>query len=133
MAEASKSKFVAWCKLALAAAVVGLAAVGIVMALGVSWRGIRKADAPASATTSASEGAMCATGVSATRRGHAASAPNVPPPTNTAIAPAPMPRGMVWVPGGEFWMGSAEESFRDAQPWHRVYVDGFWMHTTEGT
>jgi formylglycine-generating enzyme required for sulfatase activity len=38
---------------------------------------------------------------------------------------------MVWVPGGEFWMGADE--FPDAQPWHRVYVDGFWMDKTEVT
>jgi formylglycine-generating enzyme required for sulfatase activity len=40
---------------------------------------------------------------------------------------------MVWIPGGEFWMGSDESSFRDALPWHRVAVDGFWMDTTEVT
>jgi formylglycine-generating enzyme required for sulfatase activity len=38
---------------------------------------------------------------------------------------------MVWIPGGEFWMGSNE--FSDAQPWHRVHVDGFWMDKTEVT
>ncbi len=40
---------------------------------------------------------------------------------------------MVWIPGGEFWMGSAEPGFPDARPWHRVYVDGFWMDKTEVT
>jgi sulfatase modifying factor 1 len=49
---------------------------------------------------------------------------------------------MVWIPGGEFSMGSdwASESLcnlpgvtRDAQPIHRVYVDGFWMDATEVT
>jgi formylglycine-generating enzyme len=47
--------------------------------------------------------------------------------TNTV----PVPEGMVWIPGGEFWMGS--DDFPDAQPWHRVYVDGFWMDKTEVT
>jgi hypothetical protein len=28
------------------------------------------------------------------------------------------PPGTVWIPGGEFWMGSAEPHFRDALPWH---------------
>jgi formylglycine-generating enzyme required for sulfatase activity len=45
--------------------------------------------------------------------------------------PGPGPDGMVWIPGGEFWMGA--DDFPDAQPWHRVYVDGFWMDKTEVT
>ena len=40
---------------------------------------------------------------------------------------------MIWVPGGEFWMGSNEPSFGDARPWHKTYVDGFWMDKTEVT
>jgi formylglycine-generating enzyme required for sulfatase activity len=40
---------------------------------------------------------------------------------------------MIWVRGGEFWMGSNEPSFGDARPWHQVYVDGFWMDKTEVT
>jgi sulfatase modifying factor 1 len=48
---------------------------------------------------------------------------------------------MVWVPGGEFSMGAREdramgpgaEGASDAQPVHRVYVDGFWMDATEVT
>jgi sulfatase modifying factor 1 len=34
---------------------------------------------------------------------------------------------MVWIPGGEFWMGSEEPMFRDARPVHKVRVDSFWM------
>ena len=50
--------------------------------------------------------------------------------------------GMVWIPGGEFSMGSdsKDESIcslpgvtRDAVPVHRVYVDGFWMDASEVT
>ena len=52
---------------------------------------------------------------------------------NTSPAPKPAPAGMVWIPGGEFWMGSDEPQFPDARPWHRVYVDGFWMDRTEVT
>jgi len=52
---------------------------------------------------------------------------------NTSPAPKPAPVGMVWIPGGEFWMGSDEPQFPDARPWHRVYVDGFWMDKIEVT
>lgn len=41
--------------------------------------------------------------------------------------------GMVWIPGGEFWMGSEGAMFRDARPAHKVYVDGFWMDETTVT
>jgi formylglycine-generating enzyme required for sulfatase activity len=49
---------------------------------------------------------------------------------------------MVWIPGGEYSMGAdpAHDSMcalpgltRDAQPIHRVFVDGFWMDATEVT
>ena len=35
-------------------------------------------------------------------------------------------KGMVWVEGGEFWMGS-EDFYPEERPVHRVAVDGFWM------
>jgi sulfatase modifying factor 1 len=56
--------------------------------------------------------------------------------------PSVAPPGMVWIPGGEFSMGSSVESeslchlpgvTRDALPVHRVFVDGFWMDATELT
>ena len=57
---------------------------------------------------------------------------NVSPVSRSlAPPPGPAPGGMVWIPGGEFWMGADE--FPDAQPWHRVTVDGFWMDKTEVT
>ena len=49
---------------------------------------------------------------------------------------------MVWIPGGEFSMGSeatpqtmcaGPDATADARPIHRVYVDGFWMDETEVT
>lgn len=44
------------------------------------------------------------------------------------------PEGMVWIPGGEFSMGSTDPlARRDEQPVHRVKVDGFWMDETEVT
>jgi formylglycine-generating enzyme len=53
------------------------------------------------------------------------------PKLNPAKPPGPAPEGMVWIPGGEFWMGSKASA--DAQPVHRVHVDGFWMDKTEVT
>jgi formylglycine-generating enzyme required for sulfatase activity len=50
---------------------------------------------------------------------------------NSNGLPGSAPDGMVWIPGGEFTMGSTE--FPDARPVHRVYVDGFWMDRTEVT
>ncbi|HEV3085035.1 MAG TPA: SUMF1/EgtB/PvdO family nonheme iron enzyme, partial [Gemmataceae bacterium] len=43
------------------------------------------------------------------------------------------PPGMVWIPGGEFTMGSDNPKMRDAQPLHRIRVDGFWMDQTAVT
>jgi formylglycine-generating enzyme len=50
---------------------------------------------------------------------------------------------MVWIPGGEFSMGSegkcdgksccSPATVADALPIHRVYVDGFWMDATDVT
>lgn len=49
-------------------------------------------------------------------------------------APAEAPPGMVWIPGGEFSMGSTDPLARpDESPIHRVRVDGFWMDITEVT
>jgi formylglycine-generating enzyme required for sulfatase activity len=53
------------------------------------------------------------------------------PQVNDAAAPEPAPDGMVWVPGGWFWMG--DNYFPDAVPEHMVYVDGFWMDQHEVT
>jgi formylglycine-generating enzyme len=41
---------------------------------------------------------------------------------------------MVWIPGGEFSMGSNHpDSKKDEKPSHRVKVDGFWMDVTPVT
>lgn len=43
-------------------------------------------------------------------------------------------QGMVWIPGGEFTMGTdEEEAYAAEKPAHRVKVDGFWMDETEVT
>jgi formylglycine-generating enzyme required for sulfatase activity len=44
------------------------------------------------------------------------------------------PPGMVWIPAGEFTMGSdAPDAWPDEGPPHRVFVDGFWMDKHEVT
>jgi len=62
--------------------------------------------------------------------------------TNRTPAPAKAPTGMVWIPGGEFSMGANDppdmddvgmQATKDARPVHRVYVDGFFMDTTDVT
>jgi formylglycine-generating enzyme required for sulfatase activity len=52
------------------------------------------------------------------------------PHINTAPAPDPAPAGMVWIPGGTFWMGCEGCEMPDALPSHLVEVDGFWMDRT---
>jgi sulfatase modifying factor 1 len=67
--------------------------------------------------------------------------PTIP---NRIPAPGTAPKGMVWIPGGEFSMGcvapsegvctmATMKSVMDSQPVHRVYVDGFWMDETDVT
>jgi formylglycine-generating enzyme required for sulfatase activity len=55
----------------------------------------------------------------------------LPPPTKEA--PGPAPEGMVWIPGGTFWMGLDDPEYPDAQPLHEVSLDGFWIDRTEVT
>jgi formylglycine-generating enzyme required for sulfatase activity len=46
----------------------------------------------------------------------------------------PNPPGMVWIPGGEFTMGTDSDlGWPDEKPAHRVRVSGFWMDETEVT
>lgn len=68
--------------------------------------------------------------------------PYLPTQPNTTPAPSPAAEGMVWIPGGEFSMGSDEacegvcqmpNTTRDSQPVHRVYLDGYWIDSTEVT
>ncbi len=69
---------------------------------------------------------------SAPARGTSAAAPAA----DGAAAPAGPGSlaGMVWIPGGEFTMGSRDPLARpDEQPLHRVRVHGFWMDTAEVT
>jgi sulfatase modifying factor 1 len=65
-----------------------------------------------------------------------------PTVSNTQPPPAHAPKGMVWIPGGEFSMGAQDppqmdmvgmQATRDSRPIHRVYVDGFFMDKTDVT
>ena len=67
-----------------------------------------------------------------------------PTVANLAKPHGAAPEGMVWIPGGEFSMGckvpsegfctmATMNAVNDAQPIHRVYVDGFWMDETDVT
>lgn len=54
--------------------------------------------------------------------------------SRTQPVDGPIPKGMVWISGGEFVMGSHTESaWPDERPAHRVFVDGFWMDDAEVT
>lgn len=78
-------------------------------------------------------------GPKATNDARASSRPTSPPGETRVIGAqsqpkGPTPAGMIWVPGGEFTMGSnAEMSWRDERPAHRVAVDGFFMDQVEVT
>ena len=52
---------------------------------------------------------------------------NITPPPGTA------PDGMVWIPGGTFWLGCDDCEMPDAQPVHLVSVDGYWIDRTPVT
>lgn len=53
---------------------------------------------------------------------------------NCLLFAASSPEGMVWIPGGEFTMGSdSQEAKEDEKPSHRVKISGFWMDETPVT
>ena len=46
----------------------------------------------------------------------------------------PGPHGMVWIPGGDFTMGTnSQPGWTDEKPAHRVRVDAFWIDETDVT
>ncbi len=52
------------------------------------------------------------------------------PKLNPSTPPCAAPEGMVWIPGGEFYMGDAEDPMLEMR---FVYVDGYWMDQHEVT
>lgn len=53
--------------------------------------------------------------------------------TGAPTASRAAPPGAVWIPPGEFWMGSMDPHRTDAHPVHRVAIRGFWLGATEVT
>jgi sulfatase modifying factor 1 len=51
-------------------------------------------------------------------------------PAAPSASAAANTNGMVWIPGGKFWMGSADGR-SDEAPQHQVTLAGFWMDKTE--
>src|SRR5690349_14137259 len=50
------------------------------------------------------------------------------------LSAPPAPAGMVWLPGGEFTMGTNSNlGWPDEKPAHRVRVSGFFIDATEVT
>ena len=89
------------------------------------WRAVSPAAAPG-AESHAEHGPQPAS------HAHAAGTPPAPRIDDTP-PPSPAPAGMVWVPGGTFWMGCDDCGMPDARPVHMVRVDGFWMDETPVT
>jgi formylglycine-generating enzyme required for sulfatase activity len=114
---------------------------GVTGAVGYQWR---RTQATIASDTA---GAHCDSGIGVANRqagitaGESPATASVPdaaqaawiPKINHSQPPGPAPTGMTWIPGGQFWMGTQENQLPDAKPWHRVYVDGYWMDKTEVT
>jgi len=132
---ASRAPFLRLGLLALLAGSAFVAAFGLTSAWNTRARRTETGSDPAPSKRSAPSYARDAARVS---QGH----DFLPTVANDAKPTGDPPAGMVWIPGGEFSMGSADpraaicggpDSMRDARPIHRVYVDGFWMDQTEVT
>jgi sulfatase modifying factor 1 len=119
----------------IGAAMVCLAIVGSLYAINRSRPKntvIKAVETPALCDSRSPSAHMAHTSESIGRADSDASASR-PPLIDAASAPAPAPKGMVWIPGGEFSMGCEDPAMRDARPFHRVALDGFWMDQTEVT
>ncbi len=101
---------------------------------------------PPATQSAAPDGAYCESGIGAAKHhsatAHAGAVPSIQPigdqtawipKINDGKPPESSPVGMTWIPGGQFWMGAADDHMADTKPWHRVYVDGYWMDKSEVT
>ncbi|MDT3776796.1 formylglycine-generating enzyme family protein [Nitrospira sp. MA-1] len=137
---------------------IGAVAFVVLLVIGAWWYSTAQSDR--SPIVNQQSSMTCDMGISAAKSGRASSVSSAPSTSSVnpgisaanasddAIASSrptePAPDGMVWIPGGEFSMGAADLSddeindvgmhaTRDSRPIHRVYVDGFWMDSTEVT
>ena len=122
-----------------------VAGIGILVIAGSLYALSKSVRQSAPAATEVEESAHCDAGISAARAAHHArpveptnavdtdASASAPALINSDAAPSPAPEGMVWIPGGEFSMGCEDAEMRDARPFHRVAVDGFWVDKTEVT
>ena len=52
-------------------------------------------------------------------------------PSRFGFSKAAAPKGMIWIPAGEFTMGADNHFARpDEKPLHRVKLDGYWISRT---
>jgi formylglycine-generating enzyme len=111
----------------------GLLALIVVLTASPGTHNVRSySPANPTAVSATADGVACGRGISSAKHAGAVALTDASPRLNNVSAPS-APPGMAWVPGGEFWMGSDEPMFKDARPWHRVYLDGFWIGKTEVT
>lgn len=121
-----------------------LAAVGCLVIAGSLYAIGRSRSQIASAANTVQESTHCDSGIASPRASHHAqpvepispadaNAEAIAPVINEATAPEAAPEGMVWIPGGEFSMGCEDAEMRDARPFHRVALDGYWLDRTEVT
>lgn len=111
-----------------------MSTLGIVLLAGVAWAAAPVMPVGPGPEDPVTPPSCCApTGRGARLIAHAGQ-PGAAAPADPAPADATSPPGMVWIPGGEFRMGSTDPLARpDESPIHRVRVDGFWMDRTEVT
>jgi formylglycine-generating enzyme required for sulfatase activity len=94
--------------------------------------GIAQNRAPAAQNAESPNNALhCDTGVSRHSLHAASLVETAIPSASTNTESHSSPDGMVWIPGGRFWMGT--DHMEDAQPVHEVEVKGFWIDRTDVT